>query len=101
MPRTPHKFGPAARRRFLEHLKETGHLGQSAAAAGVHYTTTRRRLLPGHRLYDSTLVDDRQAAGFSSMEPTQVRERSRRHMSVRTSKEPGGRRELQITRLVG
>ena len=43
MPRTPHKFGPA-RRRFLEHLKETGHLGQSATAAGVHYTTTRRRL---------------------------------------------------------
>ena len=50
MPRAPHKFGPAARRRFLKHLKETGHLGQSATAAGVHYTTVRRRLLPDHRL---------------------------------------------------
>ncbi len=53
MPRAPHKFGPAARRRFLEHLRETGHLGQSATAAGVHYTTVRRRLL-----HDATLVDD-------------------------------------------
>ena len=24
----PGKFGPAARRRFLDHLRETGHLGQ-------------------------------------------------------------------------
>ncbi len=54
----PGKFGPAARERFLEHLRETGHLGQSATAAGVHYTTVRRRLLPDHRLYDPTLVDD-------------------------------------------
>lgn len=50
MSHAPGKFGPAARRRFLEHLKETGHLGQSATAAGVHYTTVRRRLLPDHRL---------------------------------------------------
>ncbi len=27
MPRAPSKFGPAARRRFLDHLRETGHLG--------------------------------------------------------------------------
>ena len=58
MPRPASKFGPAARRRFLEHLRETGHLGQSATAAGVHYTTTRRRLVPGHRLYDPTLGAD-------------------------------------------
>ncbi len=68
MPRAPHKFGPAARRRFLEHLKETGHLGQSAAAAGVHYTTTRRRLVPGHRLYDPTLVDDVEEARLAYAE---------------------------------
>ncbi len=41
MPRTPSKFGPAARRRFLDHLRETGHLGQSATAAGVSYKTVR------------------------------------------------------------
>jgi hypothetical protein len=35
MPRSSYKFGPAARRRFLEHLQETGHLGQSATAAGA------------------------------------------------------------------
>ncbi len=28
MARAPGKFGPAARRRFLDHLRETGHLGQ-------------------------------------------------------------------------
>ncbi len=58
MTHAPGKFGPAARRRFLDHLRETGHLGLSATAAGVHYTTTRRRLVPGHRLYDPTLVDE-------------------------------------------
>ena len=68
MPRTAHKFGPAARRRFLDHLRETGHLGQSAAAAGVHYTTTRRRLLPGHQLYDPTLVDDVEEARLAYAE---------------------------------
>ncbi len=46
MPRTPSKFGPAVHRRFLEHLQEAGHLSQSATAAGVHYTTIRRRLVP-------------------------------------------------------
>ncbi len=51
------KFGPAARRRFLDHLRETGHLTQSAAAAGVNYKTVRRRLLPDHRLYDPGLVE--------------------------------------------
>ncbi len=54
MPRTPSKFGPAARRRFLDHLQATGHLGQSATAAGVSYKTVRRRLLADHRLYGAS-----------------------------------------------
>ncbi len=52
------KFGPKARQRFLDHLRETGQLGQSAAAAGVNYKTVHRRLLPDHRLYDPALVDE-------------------------------------------
>ena len=66
MTHAPGKFGPTARRRFLDHLRETGHLGQSATAAGVHYTTVRRRLLPNHRLFDATLVDDLEEARLAA-----------------------------------
>ena len=38
-PSRPYKFNDDARRRFLEHLAETGRFYDSARAAGVNYTT--------------------------------------------------------------
>ncbi len=50
MTHAPGKFGPAARRRFLEHLRETGHLGQSATAAtfGSHRCSDRAVVNAGY-----------------------------------------------------